>query len=173
MVSYPSSFYGPALLLLVPEHQCVCVATEWLRSRKNSGYKRIFAGFFFFQTDQIPNSLHVPATHSNNSQGVKMKLWNISTAVRRGDITGFVPCKILLPRPKYQQNLLYISYTQILFNAGKFPTVMNAITALNPSLQRGRDFSYRTWICQRHKSFLGRIMDLGVHWKSHFGKAIQ
>lgn len=81
MFSYPSSFYGPTLLLLVPEEQCVC--GHWMRSRKNSGYKRIFAGFFF-QGDQVPRRSRLitcpSCTHSKHSQGVKMKLCNISTA---------------------------------------------------------------------------------------------
>lgn len=62
------------------QNSSVCVATEWLRSRKNSGYERIFAGFFP-PTRSNSQLITCPScTHSNHSQGVKMKLCNISTA---------------------------------------------------------------------------------------------
>lgn len=92
MFSYPSSFYGPALLLLVPEEQCVC--GHWMRSRKNSGYKRIFAGFFF-QGDQVPRRsrlYYMSQLHTQQSQpGCENEAvehqhckW---AAVRWGDVT--------------------------------------------------------------------------------------
>lgn len=60
------------------QNSSVCVATEWLRSRKNSGYRRIFAGFFL-PTRSNSQPITCPShTHSNHSQGVKMKLSNIS-----------------------------------------------------------------------------------------------
>lgn len=76
MVSYPSSFYGPALLLLVPEQQCVC-GHRMTEIKEKLWLQENFCRFFFFQTDQIPNSLHVPATHT----AVTARVWKWSCGI--------------------------------------------------------------------------------------------
>lgn len=117
------------------QNSSVCVATEWVRSRKNSGYKRIFAGFFF-QADQIPNLLHVPAAHT----AITARVWKWSCVISALQMScweergcySFFPCKLLLPKPdKYQQNLLQTFSIQIPFNAGKFSTVILRMPSLS------------------------------------------
>lgn len=169
MVSYPSSFYGPALLLLVPEQQCVC-GHRMTEIKEKLWLQENFCRFFFSKQIKFP-------THymSQPHTAITARVWKWSCGISallwgEGILQVLFLAKFCCPGRSISK--IYSTFlTPRSFL--KFPTVMNAITALNPSLQRGRDFSYWTWICQRHKSFLGRIMDLGVHWKSHFGKAIQ
>lgn len=143
---------------------------------------------FFLPTRSNSQLITCPScTHSNHSQGVKMKLWNISTASEllwgQGMLQAFFLANVCCPSPTsisktcaevlpYKSYLMLGNSLQWSCECHHSLKTMLQFTAASPSLQRQKLFPFRTWLGHRHNPLQGRIMDLGVHWQSHFGKAI-
>lgn len=128
---------------------------------------------FFLPTRSNSQLITCPScTRSNHRPGCENEaVWYQHckwAAVRRGDVTGFFPGKLLLPKPKYQQNLLYTFYIHTFYIHTYFLVpflmlgsslkwsyeshhslkTMLQFTAANPSLQSEELSSCRTWLCQ-------------------------
>lgn len=117
---------------------CVWPQNDWDQGK--TLVTREFLQVFFFQPDQIPNLLHVPATHT----AITARVWKWSCVISallwgEGMLQVLFLAKFCCPGPSISKTYsTFLTHRSFLMLGNS--TVMNAITALNPSLQREEFF---------------------------------